>query len=611
MIFLDTESDLGYGDDSSDIVKHRLRLGVARFYRYEDEKLTGRRNFHFKTANEFWQFVRDCSRNRETLWIIAHNILYDFIQVSAQDKFTSGELILDMPFAVRKKRDDDSGDDSYKFLCCLESPPTIIGAMDTVTESRLLFIDTLNYFQESLEECGKEIGVLKGTLPHFTDEDHVWFRYCNRDVDIIEQLFCGLIRFVSGNDLGMFRYTSAAQSMAAFRHKFMIHDIFFHDNIPCKKLERASYFGGRTSCFSFGRVEGSLFLYDCNSLYPSIARLAKFPVKLTDYVVNKEFSLNLPQLDYSQTIAEVFIQTNKSLYPKKHDGKTIYPVGTFHTVLAGPELFDAITTGRVALVRSYATYECEAIFEDFVDYFWKMRNQFKDCGNKLYEKLCKLFLNSLFGKFGQKSQSWVNNDDKLSPMPWTTWREYDSTTGANEHFRSVGWQVQQKFDKEEVENSLPAISSFMTSYGRIRMNKLRAIAGSENVFYQGTDSLLVNEIGKKRLKKHGELSETVLGKLKLKKLVSIADILAKNQYKLDGELVASGLAKGSKQIDDSTFMSRRFTVKEDLFSGIDSSGVREVGQIWKYNSKPTDGTVDENGRVYPIELNENYSDVPF
>jgi hypothetical protein len=75
--------------------------------------------------------------------------------------------------------------------------------------------------------------------------------------------------------------------------------------------------------------------------------------------------------------------------------------------------------------------------------------------------------------------------------------------------------------------------------------------------------------------------------------------------------VASGLAKGSKQIDDSTFMSRRFTVKEDLFSGIDSSGVREVGQIWKYNSKPTDGTVDENGRVYPIELNENYSDVPF
>src|SRR3954452_11721228 len=86
----------------------------------------------------------------------------------------------------------------------------------------------------------------------------------------------------------------------------------------------------------------------------------------------------------SSAVAEVFLQTDRAIYPTRSENGIRYPAGRFWTYLCGVELADAVRNGNVRAIRRIAWYDTAIIFDAFVAEFWQLRQSCKQSGNNLY-----------------------------------------------------------------------------------------------------------------------------------------------------------------------------------------------------------------------------------
>jgi hypothetical protein len=261
-------------------------------------------------------------------------------------------MTLDSPRRKRKQGNATNSDDIGSGIACIAQPPTIIGFRCGLTQGRIICVDLQNWFPENLADLAElaKWRIRSEPLPDDTVLD--WYDHARDIANAILSMFGELMCWTKENDLGMFRYTSAAQSMAAFRHAFMLHKIYLHDNLACKKHERSGYYGGRTECYYVGKFDFDVWQLDVQSMYPSIMRAEPVPVKLIEYVQTDSYTRPGTSLDYANCIAAVTINTTEPIYPLRRNGGTIYPTGAFRTVLAGAELFRAYRSGHIIGVAS-------------------------------------------------------------------------------------------------------------------------------------------------------------------------------------------------------------------------------------------------------------------
>ena len=84
-----------------------------------------------------------------------------------------------------------------------------------------------------------------------------------------------------------------------------------------------------------------------------------------------------------------------------HYHKQLFPIGTFKGTFCSPEIERLLKDNCILEVGSVAKYKGEKIFHDYVTFFYEERLTAKARGDKINDELLKLFLNSLYGKFGQ------------------------------------------------------------------------------------------------------------------------------------------------------------------------------------------------------------------
>lgn len=624
IISLDTET-LPYDIPDDSVRKaHRFRLAVAIVVRLRGTEPSGRKTYYFRNVQAIWKLIHEHSAANYTTWIVCHNALFDMVIAGMSAEFQESRLVVDWPRSKRDKGDDATKDTQKSGVVCIESPPTIIACKSTVSQGRIVIVDTLNWFQCKLADLGESCGLQKLPMPAFEASDNEWFEYCERDTEITLQAFVELVKWVKDNDMGMFRYTGPAQSMAAFRHRFMSEEILVHDNLPVKVLERSAYFGGRFECFYLGEINEIVHQVDVNSLFPSVMRRNQYPVALDRFSMETNWSTQLPAIDYARSIAEVQITTYQPDYPLRDRRGTLYPCGKFTTALAGPELAAAFKTGRITAVRSWSEYRTADIFTSFVDTLWKMRRDYQQAGNKLYDRFTKQLMNSLYGKFAQRAPEWVVVPERMYALPWSNWVEYDPGTGEKTEFRSFGWQCEKRQERDlrheptmditdweahaahfgagELPTTFVAVSAFVTAYARMRMNYLRELTGNEQVLYQGVDSLIVRSDGLSRLRRNGEVCDSSIGKLRTQITTDNGIILGCSDYRLGDKTVIAGKPRAATLTDGMVQMQRRFMAKDKLFSGRAIAEITEEQFEWKRNSTYWKGDVHENGQVWPLVL---------
>lgn len=583
---------------------HRFRLATATIGRIVGTEATAIKRYRFTSKDEWWLWLKSVTACNYTTWLISHNALFDLVVCGFMDKFEKGEIVVDWPHRKRTVIECEYRNKSNPCNSVIESPPTIIAARIAANQARIVMLDTLNWFPVPLKQMGERCGLLKLPMPEFSAPDEDWFIYCQRDSDILFHTFTELIKWVKDNDFGMFRYTAPSQAMSAYRHRFMEIPIFIHDNKQVKSLERGAYFGGRTEVFRKGDIDEIVYQLDINSLFPSVMHGGHFPYILDRYEIREELTSILPTIDWANSVASVRITTSEPIFPMRTRSCVIYPTGTFKTALCGKELQYAYYSGYIDAIGSWSEYRTAPIFTKWVGELYKLRLRHKAEGDTLYSDFTKRLLNSLYGKWGERSPKWINVEGNFAGTPWSSWIEIDIKTGKQVTYRMFGWQCQKKVEPTETSKSFVAISAFVTAAARMRMNYLRTVAGKENVFYQGVDGLIVTMAGRDRLDDAGSLDECELGKLRLIKVTDDGEIIACADYRLGDKVIVGGRARRVEEMADGSVLQRKFYAASALFNGRALTEIAEELHEWKRAAIVRKGCVGEGGWVEPFDLSE-------
>jgi len=573
--------------------------------RLVSEQMVALKHCNTTDVNDVWQFVYGHTKPRHTVWLIGEGILPQLILCGLPHRFTCGELSIDKPRSPRKQDGTNADQKAKQALAVLENPPTIIGCRVGQTQGRLVIVDLLNWFPQ---------GISAGASAEefTTTSDDVAFPESNgnrrsaaKRAIIAHNDFATLIRWVSENDMGLFRYTASAQAMGAYRHRFMEDRIYVHDNQSVQKQERRSYFGGRSEVFRSGVINEPVYQLDANALFPSVMQSGWFPHLLSRYEHREVLLSLLPAIDWSASCADVEICTDRPVFPVRTDLHIIYPIGTFRTTLCGAELEYAYRTGCIRKCASWSEYKLAPLFNKWVTELWAMRQAYKESGNLLYEQFTKRIMNSLYGKFAQLTPAWENVPTDNSMLPFTTEARLDHGTNTWTQYRSVGWQTQKLCERKEKESSFYAIAAFVTAAARRKMDWFRAIANRKCTLYQGVDSLIVTRAGYVNLLNSGEIVPGRLGKLRLEHAATTGQIRGISDYELGDKICVSSRAKyfDTNTLGDVT--QYRTYIMEHLFKNGPIDTIEQRAEDWTRNATYHKGVIGQDGWVEPFELGGN------
>lgn len=560
---VDTEACERPHPEMADVREQRFRLGTATRARIVQGEPVKVEHFRFNDPNAFWEWLYSWKVGRAVTWLFAHNLGYDLTLLHFWKRCESTEFYFteDADFRYAWKGKLINPRKRWHGVLVIDDPPTILCWRRDKRTFRA--IDTLNYWPMGLHELGGHVGIRKAPFPGFGASAEELSDYCANDTAILFRAVVDLIRWWVRGHYGKFGSTSAALAWSAFRHRFYDVPIHIHGSKDAIGLERAAYYGGRVEAYYCGEVfppgyradrqapnvvspkanpvVGPVHVLDVQSAYPAVMEQERFPCRLLDTASPETLWDFFRRLEHYGCVARVTLKTETAYPMRQPDERVDYPVGEFETTLAGPELREAVGQGAVVKVHACAWYELADLFSPFVRHFWAQKKAAAEAGDTAQELFIKTVLNSLYGKFAQRRITWEDQPDESHEPPWDVWCRTNLRTGEVSWLRSIAGRVQKKSTGGEWWDSFPAIAAYVTSYLRVRMERLRQIARPRNVYYQDTDSLHVSDEGRALLKHNGWLEPGKLGMLRHVRTARQAHYYGLKHYELDGEVIQSGI----------------------------------------------------------------------
>jgi hypothetical protein len=380
------------------------------------------------------------------------------------------------------------------------------------------------------------------------------------------------------------KLTIASQALDTFKNRFCRNEILqmpfqFEDDI-----RRNFYVGGRVEMYKcYGE---NLNYYDVNSLYP-YAMNQPMPcgeVKPTrtykkGYIGFYHVKIkNMPQLYISPLVVKKHVteEYNKNFYV---NGEGQYCISS-----AMIEYLQSEFNCRIQIESGFYFMEQQNLLSEYVDYFYKMKNDNKGKDATLYY-LSKLFLNSLYGKFAQK-------------------RKKDVVTFWNKNLKifktfypDLSLVMVERFSQNKF--ILPALASYITELARIHHFKLMNVAPNK-MYYCDTDSLVSSH-------NYGKYVGTELGKLSYDGCFDEGVFLSPKSYALQNEKKEIVKFKG--------FNSAKITFKEmkdSLFKGLVITQTKQRLLSFRECLKRVNGIISDEGRFLKVvnstkESNNNYT----
>lgn len=252
------------------------------------------------------------------------------------------------------------------------------------------------------------------------------------------------------------------------------------------------FYGGRVQCFEYGDIRGDFVSVDINSAYP-FAMLSQHPYSL-DYdqkpgKPRKGRDKWGPMLFVVECTARgcfPYRGTNQNLYFPADDETRVYFV-------TGWELLAAIETKTIDdwIILEHYDFAEYKDFSEYVNYFWDLRQQFKADGDHGGEFYCKIFLNALFGKFGQdirKFKTYTLKHRSEIPHLIATMQDGERI----QDFREWAILCENAGTGRGRFYNLPTSASIT---GFVRAMLWRTICGATRPIYCDTDSITAESFG--------------------------------------------------------------------------------------------------------------------
>lgn len=574
-IFYDTETHINpVGERYNELP---LKLGVAIYIQVApDFRGMKRKVYRFTSSLEFIDILKTHIRPKTKLHVIAHNQAFDIRVLGLPHLFN--EIGWDSSLPIINNR-------------------TFIWSVKTGISS-ILFLDTANYGVSTVENLGKDFGFPKLNVDFDNVTDEELYIYCQRDCEILEKFMLDYLHFISHNNLGRFKTTIASQSLTAYRTTFLDSPPYIHNYWKVLDLEREAYHGGRTEAFYIGHLTDEPYYYvDVNSMYPYAMKSDNLPIRLEGYTLDVSPGFMRLRLKKWYVIADVTIETDKPFCCVLENNKLIFKVGRFRTVLHSPELEYLLDNGRIVKVHRCAVYSKGNPFNSYVDFFYNVKKQATIDDNQSWRYISKLFLNSLYGKFGQlRPRREIMNEYDYNGI----WRQEQVNIDNGERWIETCWfgKVFKDYKQGETSFSFPGLAGAITATSRMLLWKYIETAKAYNTYYCDTDSLITNAEGYNNLEVY--LNNEELGMLKLEHTSNDVHIYGCKDYRFGDIERKKGVPGKAIKVDNDTW---RYTQFEGFLTWM-NKGARTVPLTeTRYKTRRSSynkGVVSESGRVIPF-----------
>lgn len=343
-------------------------------------------------------------------------------------------------------------------------------------------------------------------------------QYLKNDVLALYEVIKSGIEYIKllGGEL---KITAASTAMDLFQRKYLDKNIKLPTYFHIDDFIRKGYYGGRVEVFKkYFKAENGKMLnyYDVNSLYPYVMKQNFFPVG--NPVETKRYKTG----DFGIfEITTEKIKMDIPFLPQHTKDKMYFKNGVISGVYPSPFLEKLTEMGIKFKTKKGYIFSKAKIFEKYVDEIYKMRLENK---KNAIGYLCKLFLNSLYGKFGMTT-------DKETTVLNPTAEQINDLT-----LYDLELDIWTKEIILQRNYILPAIASFVTCYAQLHLYKFL----DDSVYYCDTDSIFTEKIYD---------TGNNLGELKLESQINEAVFLSAKLYAFknsDGENIK---AKGFNASD--------------------------------------------------------------
>jgi len=576
MVFLDTETTktiIGHQ------AKHRMKIAWTCYVTRSGLNCKVGETWKFwEKQYPMWKYIEGLAREKTQLYVLAHSIFFDLQSSGFFRYFTQSGWVLDFIY---------EGGLTYILVIRKE-------------KKTIRLISTTNFFDTTVEKLGAMIGLPKLDVNFDTVSNEDLKVYCRRDVEIIKTVMLQYINFIESNDLGKFSLTRAAQSFAAYRHRFMETKISIHTDRDIVDLEQAAYIGGRCECFRFGIQEGGPFLsLDINSMYPYVMKMFQYPCRLINYRKDPPLNLVREILMKFACVADVHIETDVPVYAVKHEEKVSFPVGSFRTFLCTGGLQEAMNRGHLKKVYRMSVYKKSDLFTGYVDFFHNLRLESKQENNPVYVKMLKLFLNSLYGKFGQWQPETIETEDITFDGYWRM-ETLDLLTGEMDIEYKLLNKVIRRIGKVPGKNSFIAVAAHVTEFARLLLWWILEDIGIDYVLYCDTDSVKIRAADLHRVRYPQHPSK--LGALKIDDRFEFFDIRGAKNYVTEKDRHIKGIPKKAEEI--SQFLYRYPTFLSQIMHLNQSEDMCQIVEyVERYAPRNYfKGEIGLEGRISPFRL---------
>ena len=595
-VFFDTEA---YKYDFTDKWK-----GIIKAKRYDNIKEVQKMSFYvlLDSSDMHYYYGRTYSKLMNDLYILfkkhgkltmfAHNYKYDIVLSGLMDYIFVNKKLFDMPlnrlifenifYAEFKENNHNKG---YKRF--------------------IQFLDTTNFFKNSLKELADNVGLSKFANNEYNYDGNKWNKYihlnalklCILDVFILYKVW----HKFTDNDYFIPSLSVSQLAFKVFRKNFLDTDI----ELPSYIIEPAllSYRGGNTTLYKqikepvkdgfkseYIKPEW-LYVYDVNSLYPSVMRNHKYSVRFIENVkiideikiyndIKAEKYNYLMNVDYKSIMDlpnPVLTSHNRLVAFKENSGQWI----------TGMEYLYLVENGFYVNINKAFKFENAYLFRDYVDFFYGKKSNSSGMEKIFYKHM----LNDLYGKFGQnkphgkvvndiqdfKKIMEFSDDDTLFNLFLKHLENADNQLFYTD-MKGIKWAI-SKFENfyKIADNSFqarlnsvtnnPLIASEITANARLLNYDYRKLIGFDKCYYTDTDSFFTPE---KLPEKY--ISDNELGLCKLDKegffyLNTEKDYKYYDKYSLKPEhVILKGISKKDNEIEYNKFMHLNFNSYNSHYS---------------------------------------------
>jgi hypothetical protein len=467
-IFLDTEAQI---DRTKSGHSQTWRLGVARFVSAPKDRAHKVTENAFSTPHALWNEVTAFTsrEGRTVLW--AHNLGYDV-------RISQAFSILP-PLGWRLVAHN-------------------ISARSTWLEWRreratLVMVDSVSIWNTTLAKVGGWFGLGKKQLHLYSESNQEWLDRCRSDVEILATSILAYLQWLEDEDMGNWQITGAGQSWATFRHKFLTHKMTVHDDEEALSAERRAMWAGRCEAYWRGEINAqTVHEWDFSNAYATIARDHPVPVRLLGPMPKDYDWHRLLPSEQSCFLAEVVVDTPLPCVPAKRDGRILWPVGRFDTILWDVEIKAAIDAGaRVTVTRGWI-YRKRPALKAWGEWIISQLASPDEVVPAWQKAVLKHHSRALIGRMAMTYRQWGEFGEAPEPAIRRT-TMYDVDEDREYELMQLGHDVWIDEGRIEWPQSMPMVTGYVQAIARVRLWNVMQALPEKVLLYVDTDSLLVTQ----------------------------------------------------------------------------------------------------------------------